>query len=456
MAKPMNTDTLIASVKRRAMIPTSQSLFTDNDFIAFANEELDIGILPHILQYHEDYLMQIDYIPVTPQQSYYQIPSRASGNKLRMVNYTDPSGNVFEMTRVLIEDIPYYQNGSFGISNQGIRAFFVENDEVVMLPIDRHNLSGWLQFSYYLRPNELVATNQAATVTGFNLLTGLVNVSSIPSNLSSAIPMDIVQTKAPNKRLLLDSTPIIGTNSFKFGVSPIINITCTPAAQIPTGGYFSLIGNSQGLPYIYNPQQDDLQNNPFLNLNIVVWYDKTGSDSQPINTAGTQFLRVDISAAVTTADVVNATIAAINGGSLPYFSASPTPTTGGQLQILTTLTGIYGSVAIAPNTPFTQVTINNPITVIPDEIVIGDTVVAADTTIYPNVPTELHSMLAQRVACRCLEALGDQQGLAAANAKLAEMELKTGSLIDNRIEGAPLKVVNRHGFLRQSRRMLRR
>jgi hypothetical protein len=65
-------------------------------------------------------------------------------------------------------------------------------------------------------------------------------------------------------------------------------------------------------------------------------------------------------------------------------------------------------------------------------------------------------MLAQRIACRCLEALGDTAGLQIANTKLAEMELKGMSLIDSRVEGAPMKVNNRHSFLRQSRRQFRR
>jgi hypothetical protein len=90
---------------------------------------------------------------------------------------------------------------------------------------------------------------------------------------------------------------------------------------------------------------------------------------------------------------------------------------------------------------------------IPDELEVGDYVMQADETYMPQLPTELHVVLAQRVACRCLEALGDTQGLANANTKLQEMEYKLGIIIDNRVEGSPKKVVNRTGFLRNSRRL---
>lgn len=455
MAKYLTTDTLIASVKRRAMIPQTQNTFTEEDFLAFANEEMDIGITPHILQYHEDYLLQIDYLPLTPAQSYYEIPGRSTGNKVRDVNYVDPSGNVFEMTRVLIEDLPYYQNGGFGIQGSGIRAFYVENDEVVMLPVGRHNLTGFLQVSYYLRPNELVSLDRVATVTGYDSLTGVINVTNIPANLSSLVPMDILQTKGSHKRLLVDTTPsVIASSSMVFGVRPITQITCSAKSAINPSDYLQLIGNGSGVPNsITHSQNNDVINASTFSLNVCVWYDTTGADTAPVQPAGTVFIRVDVSAAVTDVDVVNATVAAITTAAPSHFTAS---NVSNLLQIDTDLTGTYSYVAIQPTLLFSQVITNTPSTVIPDELVIGDYIALAEECIIPNIPTDLHSMLAQRIACRCLEALGDAAGLQAANAKLAEMEIKTGQLIDNRVEGAPLKVVNRHGFLRQSRRMLRR
>lgn len=80
---------------------------------------------------------------------------------------------------------------------------------------------------------------------------------------------------------------------------------------------------------------------------------------------------------------------------------------------------------------------------IPYELQIGDYIALAGETCIPNVPTELHVVLAQRVACRVLEAIGDTAGLANADKKLQEMEGKTGILLDDRCEGAVHKVRNR-------------
>ena len=80
---------------------------------------------------------------------------------------------------------------------------------------------------------------------------------------------------------------------------------------------------------------------------------------------------------------------------------------------------------------------------IPVDLEIGDYLALAGQTCIPNVPTELHSVLAQRVAQRILEAMGDSEGLNNATAKIAEMESKMSSMLDNRVEGAPRKIVNR-------------
>lgn len=80
---------------------------------------------------------------------------------------------------------------------------------------------------------------------------------------------------------------------------------------------------------------------------------------------------------------------------------------------------------------------------IPKDLEVGDYLALAGQTCIPNIPTELHMILAQRVAQRLLEAIGDTEGLNNATAKITEMENKLTTMIDNRVEGAPRKVVNR-------------
>lgn len=80
---------------------------------------------------------------------------------------------------------------------------------------------------------------------------------------------------------------------------------------------------------------------------------------------------------------------------------------------------------------------------IPDDLEVGDHVPLAGQSMIPNAPTEMHVVLAQRVAQRVMEALGDTEGLNNATIKVNEMENKMSTMMNSRVEGAPRKVVNR-------------
>jgi len=84
----------------------------------------------------------------------------------------------------------------------------------------------------------------------------------------------------------------------------------------------------------------------------------------------------------------------------------------------------------------------------PSHLKKGDHLAEACEASIPQIPSELHSMLAQMVACRILEAQGDTQGLQNAMVKLKQMENAAGMLIDSRVDDAPFKIVNRHGLVR--------
>lgn len=308
MAKYMTTSTLIDSVKRRAMIPETQQTFQEADFLAFANEELDIGIIPHVLSYHQDFFLHTELVPIIPNQSRYQLPSRAVGNKLREVAYQDTSGNIFEMSRIGIGDLPSYQNN---VIQNSFTLFYIEGSELVLVPETGSSPIGSIRFSYYLRPNELVDESRVAIVTGINFTTGDISVASVPTNITLGQTLDIIQTKDPHETMSLDVYPT-AINS----ITKVIS---------------------------FNPSD------------------------------------------------------------------------------------------------------------LPPKLAIGDHIALSGETIVPQVPSDLHSMLAQRVAARCLEALGDMQGLQSANAKLSEMEVKTGMIIDNRVEDAPQKIVNKHSMLKRKK-----
>ncbi len=311
MSHYMTSSELIASIKRRALLPSNQNTFTNNDFLELANEELSLGLLPSILRLHEDYLLYTEEVELEDGQSRYSIPSRSIGNKLRELSFKDTNDNIFEMTRIGIQDLPDY-NDSY--TTNFFKTFYVENNEIVLVPTISGTVSGSLMMSYYLRPNALVEEDRAAKILNINTVTGVLNVETVPEDFSTA-----------------DS-------------------------------------NGQSVKYDLIKSQS-----PFITLQASI-----------IPTA------------------INATTKEIT---------------------------------FDPND-------------LPSSLAVGDYVNFEHECIIPQIPQDLHVVLAHRVAARCLEALGDAQGLQLANQKLSEMELNTTNLIDNRVEEAPRKIVNKRGTLK--------
>jgi hypothetical protein len=260
--------------------------------------------------------MVTEEIPLVSNTSRYQIPSRSIGNRLREVQFKTNSNTLIEMTRIYIEDRPYFQYNSLNANSVYANAFYTEGNEIVLVPnLSTSAAGGSLLMTYYMRPSRLVLVEQGAFITGINTLTNTITLDQYPKTFENTSTMDITSSASPFRILARDITP-------------------------------ATYGD------IYNPQL-----------------------------------------------------------------------------VLSSL---------------------------PTHLAVGDMITLSEESIIPQVPSELHSMLAQRTAMRCLESLGDSQGLNNAMVKLQEMEKKTYNLIDNRVEGAPLKVSPKNTFLRRSRQIFRR
>lgn len=312
----LTTNGLLKSIKRRAMVPTSQDTFTDADLIDFMNEEMMIGLVPTILNQKDEYLIFQEEQVLVANQANYPVPERALFNKLREVSYKldDQGGTEYEMSQIAVDDKYTYLINA--VENSNWRRFYMEGGDLVLFPKVGDSPRGSLVFYYYMRPNNLVVDSQVATVTGINRTTGVVSfAANLPSGFTSGDAYDFIKARSPHNIIDIDK--------------------------------IALNANVQGK----------------------------------------------------------------------------------------TITFAIGD--------------------IPDSLVVGDMVALAGESCIPNVPTELHSVLAQRVAQRVLEAIGDTQGLTNSQTKLAEMEAKMSAGLDNRVEGAPRKAVNRHGTLRQKRGITR-
>jgi hypothetical protein len=296
----LTTNKLIASIKRRTMTPSASITFSDEDLIEFLNEELNLGLIPSLLKVRDEYLVYKELIPIVYGQANYAIPSRAIGNKLRELSYSDNGTNEFNMTQIDLDN----KTSSVYVSQNSPYAsqFYVQGSEIILFP-ENNNLNGFLMMYYYIRPNYLVKEASVATIKTIDRVNGIITLNSLPSTYVTSNTYDFVNSESPNNIVSIE-VPITAIN----------NVTKT-----------------------------------------------------------------------ITLDATN----------------------------------------------------------IPNSLKVNDYMAISGESCIPNVPTELHSILAQRVALRVLEALGDTQGLTNAQVKLNEMENSLASLLDSRVEGSTHIVKNR-------------
>lgn len=80
---------------------------------------------------------------------------------------------------------------------------------------------------------------------------------------------------------------------------------------------------------------------------------------------------------------------------------------------------------------------------LPNGLQVGDWVALTGESPIPQIPLELHPLLVERTVVKVLEAIGDREGMAAAQAKAQELEADARLVLSPRVDGEAKRVTNR-------------
>lgn len=499
--KPYYTSTdLVEAVKRKISLPLSQQTFTSDDVLAFSNEEMFLSQVPSIILYHQEYFVFYVDVPLLTNTSRYALPDRSIGMKMRGIFYKDVNGDLFEMTQIAAEDKAYFQR-NVG-ANSAIHKFYIEGNDVCLLPEIAGGAQGFLRFQFYLRPNQLVDVSRAATVTALtptiseiskNFLSNNTFVQISPTNtitipshgfyLGNKIMFSSTGT-LPSGLNTYDLFYIINPTTNTFQVSKTINGSAVSILDLGSG--VQTITRQKDLDTGFQPEDVDFVNDlftlinhdyvnndmvmlsttgvlptPFTDNTFYYVVNKTQDTIQLATTLGGSAIDITFvgnSGGIISSDITTITLdqvpANITGGSYTDFLQ----TNGGHrtygYDILLPTNSVSGNTILLPTVSFPVPTAAQLINNGPDLIngfTVGDYIASANECIIPQIPSDLHNGLAERVCARILAAMGDQQGLANVNAKIQEIDARQGTLLDNRDEGNIKKVTARHSLLRYSR-----
>ena len=368
--KPYYTsNSLIYAVDRKISTPFTQYTFSPQDVLDFAYDELMSEQVPSIMQYHEEYFVYKKF-------------------------YVDSQGQLCQMSRISPDDKNFFEVSSGPIIYP--IHYFLENNQIVIVPAIQSAPTGKLQMSFFLRPNKLVPDEMAA----------------ICSSFSKTITVDNTTIVSGNKLN-------IGTLVIEAGVNFPIGINSSATALNLT----TYINN------LNNPDLEAVNNGAICNLiysdrNLKVSADnklgfKVQTDSITINCPS-------VPEGITGRSYVD--ILQMDGGhsTLNY------------------------DVFLGANT-VSQTSITVPEKHLSKDFILGDYICARYQCIVPQIPTDLHSLLAERVCSRLLASMGDVDSANDTEQKINRLESRQSVMMDNRVDGSPQKVTNFNGLLRNRR-----
>lgn len=409
----MTSNDIIEAVKRKIAFPVSQNTFSEEDILRFANEEMFISQVPSVLQYHEEYFVYRVQTPLVSNISRYPIPDRAIGMRLRDLMWSDSSGNFFEMTRIGADDKAFFQR-NIG-ANQAIHKFYLENNDVVLTPSVIGGPTGNLNFFIFLRPNQLVANSRARTILSFSQDITVANNGAIVAG-------DVI-------------TITTGTQS----VQPI-------ATDIPVVAGVDAAATAAAIVSAVTSAAIDGVSASASGATVTITFDDITTSFVALNeTALSVSTQVGFNFGTEVASLYSV------GSKIDFLQTKPGHKTYVfDVRVKAVINPSVGVYCLKVNRSDLLIELSNGYGFVPQiaNILTGDYVCLAGESIIPQIPPDLHNMLAEKTAARILASLGDQAGLAMANEKIKEMEYRQGSLLDDRVEGAPQKITARHSILR--------
>jgi hypothetical protein len=443
---------IVAAVQRKISFPISQNTFSADDILEFAQEELMIGQVPQVMEFHQEYFVVTAIVPLQSNTSNYPIPERAIGLRLRDIFYIDNANNFVEMTRVNSDDMAFFQANI--ASSNSVYKFYLQGNDIIVTPSITEEVFGAILMVYFLRPNQLVANDQAATIQGFQETITINNVG-----LAAGDTLTLGGNFFNYATDYLNNQPFPPDESFinyqyTFGYGNVPPVVLTATTGTPLANQF-LIGATSAATAINLTNAINGLNMPIYSAvatgNVITLsYQNVQTAFNTSNVSNSIVLSTGIQVVV---DQVPISI--VDGSTIDILQ-----TKGGHKTLAIDIqlgnTAISGNVITLPNllipvqTPSQEqaLTPSLPVNMSPINMVIGDYLCQQYNCIIPSLPTDIHISLIERTCARILAAMGDQAGLQMSAAQLQDINKAQGPLLDNRVEGSPMKVLARHSLLR--------
>lgn len=233
MAKPQyNTEVLIANIKRRCLVPTSQLTYQDVDWCRLADDVMQDEVVPLIMSAREEYF--VDFIDVNvPESRAIDIPAEAVGEKLRSVCYVQ-QGSPLVLVNIPRVDLDVVAGVGF-VNNMTFAGFYVQGSQLMLYPNSSVPVGTQIRIYYFKRSLSLADNTSYGQVQTVDLPMNTVTLNYVPATWATGTVLNSVSQTAPFK-----------TTSSEFTIVNVSapSIIVDDATGISAGDYISDQGYS--------------------------------------------------------------------------------------------------------------------------------------------------------------------------------------------------------------------
>lgn len=225
----LTTDDLIADIKIRGAVPTSQDRFTNARFLSLANSEMQTKIFPMVLRARQNYF-EYDVDTTVNASGLYHIHTRAYLGIVSNVALIDSSRRL---------NLPWLsEENEIDLDSplQSRAGVVLKRNTLQLKPADGAGYTT-LRSTILLRPGLFVLEEAAAQITGISGTTLTFAASTIPSTWSTSNTFDLIQGNPQYDHLGID------LSASSVGATTIV-LSETPSSRLAVGDWISLKGQS--------------------------------------------------------------------------------------------------------------------------------------------------------------------------------------------------------------------
>lgn len=211
MKPQYDVEQLIANIKRRCTVPTSQITYTESDFALIANDELHDTVVPLMMSAREEYF--VDYYDVSVDaDGIIPFPANTVGAKLRSVCYVQ-QGSPSVLINLPRIDLDIVAGVGFA-SMETFSGFYIQGNDLILYPNTSIPTNTTIRIYYYKRTLVLAEPAQYGQVVAIDSGSLTVQLDYLPTTWAVDTELNAISSEQ------------------NFGVTSLMTITNTSSPSI--------------------------------------------------------------------------------------------------------------------------------------------------------------------------------------------------------------------------------